>query len=310
MLYSQDILDKYERILSIDLLSYLINYLSFVDKDAGNIVGYYSGEIIFNESSFKKLDLLLENYHDLINLIKLNKHNFQSLEDWEILEELENIYGQLLLTSNCSKFLRSSILKGEFNLGVNKDYGLRYQQTLEMLSKDINDIDPQNNWANLALKNDLIEEDYTPEGGVLLKINFLKNKQISEITSVIDNLDKEEKIKGIDIYQKITFEDEDLKILSYDDTFNQTVDILLKLKKEDNPEFPDDGYEKELIGGNINMLQFPVFFRQLTSLFKKDDSIDSIALKTIRKEVDGFFMEFEITSITNQLLTQQIPMSQ
>jgi len=307
MLYSQDILDKYKKFLNIDLLSYLTNFLIFVDKNSTDIVGYYSGTIPLKEKSFKLLDGLLQSYYDLINLIKLNKHNFKSLQDWEILEEIENIYGRLLTLSNCSKFLKSSILKGEFNLGVNKDYGLKYQQTLEMLSDTINDVDPQNNWTNLALKNDLIEEDYTPEGGTLLKVNFYKNRQISEITSVIDNLDVEKKINGIDIYKILTFEDDDLKVLSYEDTLNQSVLIMMNLKKEDNPEFPDDGYDKDLIGGNINMLQFPVFFRQLVSLFKKDDSIDSIALKTISREKDDFFMEFEIESTTHRLFTHSIP---
>lgn len=307
MLYSEDNITKYQHILGINLISYLADFISFINLDSNNIIDYYSGKIILNENSFNRMNKLINNYQDLINLISINKSQFKNLEDWEILEELENIYGKLISISNISKFLRSFILKGEFNLGVTKNYSLKYQEALEDLSFKIGDIDPQNNWSNLSLKNDLIEEDYTPEGGSLLKVNFTRNTQISEITNVIDNIDSEEKINGIDINQQITFENNDLQVLSYDNTLNQSINIMLNLKKEDNPEFPDDGYEKNMIGGNLNSFQFPIYFRQLSALFKKDDSINSLVLKDIKRTDDSFNMEFEIESKINSSITKSIP---
>lgn len=307
MFYSQEILDKYNHILNIDLLDYFIKFLDFINNDSNNIINYYSGKIDLNEDSFKKLDNLIFNFSELINLIILNKNQFNLVQDWEILDKIEEIYNQLILLSNISKFLKSSIVKGNFNLGLTIDYGLKYQENLEKVSNNIGNINFQNDWIDLAIKNDLIEEDYIPEGGVLLKVTFNSLIQISDITSVIDNIDNKDKIKGIDIYKILTFENNDLKNLNYDETLNQTLDILFNLKKEDNPEFPDDGYDKNIIGGNLNTLQFPTFFRQLVSLFKKDDSIDSLTLKNIKRDNDSFYMEYEIKIRSDIIINKNIP---
>lgn len=309
MLYSFDIIEKYKRIFGINLVDYIGSYIYFLDKYSIDIINYYSGKVQTpNAVSFNILSNLMNSYKDLINLMNLNKDQLTNIEDWQILDDLENIYIKLLSISNISKFLRSSIVKGNFNLGVNYDYGLKYGETLEKVSEEIGDQDPQNDWNKIALKNDLEEEEYTPEGGFLLKVNFTNKAQTYDILSVIDNIDKLEKVNGLDVYRTITFENDDLKILSYEETFKQAVDIILGLQKGDNPEFPDDGFDKNILGGNLASLQYPIFFRQLASTFKKDDTINSFTLNNIKRDQDSFFFEFEIESKAHNLLEKSIPL--
>jgi len=112
-------------------------------------------------------------------------------------------------------------------------------QTLESIERDrIGNSDWQNSWANLALKNDLREEDYTPEGGFLIKANFDFVASDFRINAIVDS-PIGDRVLGLDIANKIEFDvnEQDLVVLSPKDTFTQNANNLLNLRKGDNPEF-------------------------------------------------------------------------
>ena len=116
------------------------------------------------------------------------------------------------------------------------------------------------------------------------------------IESVVDNI-VGEKILGKDILYKTTFENDDLLVLSYKDTFFQSVNILMKLKKGDNPEFYDLGLQKNVaVGSNINSISYPVLLRQISEAFQTDDTIKSQEITGFRKEQDAIFIDMEIES--------------
>jgi len=166
-------------------------------------------------------------------------------------------------------------------------------QTLENLSKTVGSVDVENDWIKIALRNDLAEEDYTTEGGNVLSIAF-RNKLKINIQSIVDNIDGE-KIYGIDINKQITFIDDDLQALSYQDTIKQTVDVLANLRMGHTPEFPLDGVQSKLVvGSNRNSVAYPILFRQLYSTFQKDDTLKSFAVKKIENTEDILEMDFEV----------------
>jgi hypothetical protein len=165
-MYSETLLDEIKLITGIDLNEFLSTFVSFMDYDYIEIANYYSGiSKIPNGESFKNLNNLLDNSKFFINLLNLNKEKFFTIEIWEVLIILEEINNKLLFTNNISKFLRSSIIKGQFNLGVINYLSLNYQENLEKVAKKLNSVNPDNDWVDIAIKNDLIEEDYTNEGG-------------------------------------------------------------------------------------------------------------------------------------------------
>lgn len=296
MLFKESTLDNYFNITKINVALYLQDYSNFIDNNSSDISNYYSGDIITpNISSFTLLEELIKRGKEVIESFYLNKKYFQHISDWNLLELIDDFVSKLETLSNIGKYLRSNINKNQFYLGIEKDFNLGAGQTLEKLTDiQIHSSNPDNDWATLALYNDLIEEDYTPKGGIMLKsiINPTSDKVI--LDSVLGNL-QGENLYGKDVYKILTFEDNDLKVLTPKATILQTIKINLELGKGDSPEFPNDGIQKSMfIGNNIGALQFPILFRQLSALFEKDDTISSFSIVDIKYVEDSINMDYEI----------------
>lgn len=270
----------------------------FLRIDFPQINSYYSGNIgSLNAQSFKNLDSLKLETETIFSTIQFNKNVFTNFKWWGFVEKIEEIDNSLMKIDNLSKWLRSSISKGNFNPNPEVNITFNQGQTLESIERNsLGSDDWDNTWLDLAIKNDLKEEDYTPEGGFLIKANLNYNFNNFKINSIVDN-PIGDKILGVDIDKKITFEDNDLKVLSPKKTFLQTVTIKVNLKKNDNPEFPDEGISVNMIAGsNINTIAFPILFRQLTSSFKEDDTIKSFSITEIKREQDAVFIVFNVES--------------
>jgi len=289
-----NIVTKVSEIIRYDLATYLNLYVSFIENDRTNIFDYYSGNVKkANQKSFARLTSLLKESDKVDNLIDIHKHRMATAEFWELIELLTSMTESLLTIDNSSKWLRSVITKNNFSPEVEVELVLNQLQTLENLSKTVGSVDVENDWIKIALRNDLAEEDYTTEGGNVLSIAF-RNKLKINIQSIVDNIDGE-KIYGIDINKQITFIDDDLQALSYQDTIKQTVDVLANLRMGHTPEFPLDGVQSKLVvGSNRNSVAYPILFRQLYSTFQKDDTLKSFAVKKIENTEDILEMDFEV----------------
>ncbi len=190
---------------------------------------------------------------------------------------------------------------------VEVEYSTRQNQTLEQMVDELGSDDAQQDWIEIALKNNLNEEQYTTDGGVLLKIN-LQGARTMRILSVVDIM-VGDRIYGKDISSKITFDsnENDLKVLNYKETLSQTVKILSSLKQNDNPEFPQNGIQKALVVGiNQNSVSFPVLLRQLYDTFGNDDTLKTFMITNIERKEDGLFIEFNIESVTGELITENL----
>jgi hypothetical protein len=101
------------------------------------------------------------------------------------------------------------------------------------------------------------------------------------VQSVVDVIFGES-VYGKDLQQKLEFENDDLKVLGYQETIKQAFNIALNLRRGDNPEFPNDGLQSSLIiGQNLNSILYPSILRQLYDTFAKDDTMKSIAITNI-----------------------------
>ncbi len=295
---NNDILTEFVTITKFPIFSYFQAFDSFVKKDYKNIISYYSGNITaLSSSSFNNLNLMIEQTQNLFSVFSLNKKVFSNYKWWIFINEIEKIDNALMMIYNSSKWLRSTISRGNFNPNPEVDIPFNQGQTLESIERDtLGSADWQNTWQNLAIKNDLREEDYTSEGGFLIKANFDYVLNNFRINSIVDN-PIGEKVLGIDFDKKLQFVDDDLKILTPKETFFQNVTILINLRQKDNPEFPTEGINPSLIvGTNVNSISYPVLFRQLTSLFKTDDTIKSFVIEKINRVSDSLSIDFTVES--------------
>lgn len=305
MIFNEDTLDRYKNVTGFDVDEFIQDFIEFNGTYKQNIVAFYSGVTQTPDSiSFDFMKELINRSTSILTLVSLNKDSFSNFSDWNMLELLEDIDLKLQTTNNISKFLRSAITSENYNPKPQLLKSLKQFQSLEMLAgNELNSPNPQDDWADIAIKNNLKEEDYDYNSGNLLKVSFIQGGSLL-INSVVDNIDTGEKTYGLDIQKKIEFDSDqnDIKILSYQDTKLQSIDTLVNLKKNDNPEFPDQGYSQALVvGSNIGSLAFPSLFRQLYNTFSTDDSFKSFSITNVKRDQDALFIEYEVQTRAGEI---------
>lgn len=305
---NRDILLEFEDLTKFPIIRHFEDFVAFMQSDYLKIVDYYSGNNSqLDSSALANLTQLQEEIDTLLEIFKSSGSAFNNFKWWDLLEQIEINETKLLSISNISKWLRSTVSVANFSSGPEAQISFRQGQTLESINRqELGSEDWDNNWQDIAYKNNLREEDYTTDGGEIIKANYNSTTKGFVINSIVDN-PQGDKVLGIDINRNLSFIDNDLDTLSAQLTFLQNIDILSKLRVGDNPEFPQDGLEKSLIiGSNINSIAYPILFRQLTALFKQDDTIGSFVIKNIEKVQDGLFINFEVSNRLGEIQSLSI----
>ncbi len=281
-------------VVRIDIQQFFEDFFSFDDNDRTNITQYYSGGTTQpNSESFNNLFDLQLRAQEILNALRTQKNSFTTFAEHELLSDIEDIETKLSTIENTSKYVRSSISRNNFNPNVGVDIIQRQNETLEQISRQqLSSIDEQNDWMQLAIDNNLIEEDYSGQGGALLKA-VLRNNSSFFVNAVVDNINGIN-VYGLDIDQKLQFVDNDLKVLSYVETLKQSVLIKAQLLKGDSPEFPNDGINRAIIGSNIGSIAFPTLFRNLSDVFSKDDTLSNFSITDVRRVKDQLILQFTV----------------
>jgi hypothetical protein len=290
-----NVFDEFKKITGFDIESFFRRFTDFITNDSQNIIDYYSGFVeVLDRDSFGTYEDLVKESDFVVNLFDLNYERFKTVDFWELMEFADDIRIKLSTIGNFSKFARSSVKKASFTGDVTIQVATNDNETIEELMSRVGSIDRDNDWVDVAVRNNLEQEDYTLAGGVVLDINFKNNSRFF-IEGVIDNPEGD-KIKGLDIDKRIQFVDNDLKILSYEETLDQSLNILINLRKNDNPEFPQYGIDSSLIVGmNIKSLSLPSVVRQIYQTFSTDDIIDKLQITRTDFESDNVNINMNIS---------------
>ena len=304
--------ERFKRITSYDIANYYSLYVDFVNNYLVNINNFYSGNL--NElpsESFDKLDYLDSQRRVISEAIVVNRDNFNTFEDWELVDEIESVLVNVLSFTNLDKYLRSDDSLNRFSFDPKSTYTLKPFETLENVSKRvIGDVDFDNDYVQIAIDNNLAEDDFSIQDGTRVIIPNKSTLQTS-IFSVVGSLNGEN-MYGVDLDKKLTFENDDLKTLSNNDTMLQTIDVLLNLHRNNNPEFPDVGYDKSLVLGQsrsaINFI-LPVFLNPVKNTFTNDDTIASFEIKDINIENNFLYLDVEIQTALGQSISENVSFS-
>lgn len=300
---NRQVLDEFKQIVSFDIVSYFANVQVFFDKHSTNISDYYSGKT--KTADLKSFDFLKEiklQTELLLDVWRLNQTSLKNFKFWILIDQIEQVYSTLLSVENGAKWYRSTKRANDFTTQLPVDIPLLQGQTLEAISSDVlgsNNYD--NDWVDLALYNDLEEEDYTPDGGIIIKANLNKNSKRIEIKSVVDIME-DDNILGKDVAKKLSYVDDDLFTVEGKDCFYQAIDILINLRKQQNPEFRKLGLNNKLIvGSNLNNITYPTIFRDLTEVLRTDDSIKSFSIIDIRRQTEAVSIDVQVESRLNEV---------
>jgi len=295
MALNNDLLQDFKRMTRYDLELYLLGVEELSRRYYPGIVAYYRGRDNRVPSlGLKLLDSLVDESKRLDYIIGVNVSRFETTDWWDLLEILEDVKTKLRTMQNTPKWARTSLIRAKIAINPSSEVQLSQGQTIErLLGGNLGYKNEHQDWYDIAIHNDLREEDYSLNGGDQLTVAASGGFAFT-INSIVDIMDRET-MKGKDIDRKITWENDDIKVLSGDDAFIQDMEILATLRKGDNPEFISNGLSKEVaVGQNINSISYPLLMRQINETFRRDDSIDRFAVTKIERVQDGVFIEMEI----------------
>lgn len=304
-----EILKEFKKITSRDIELFFYKALSFFSIEYNDIVAYYRGDLKnISSNSFEVFEKIKKECSELFSSFQNHKKQFNNAKWWLLLEQLEAIDSQLQSLNNINRWSKSSLTKVGYSSDLSVQYTLKQNQTLEKVSSDMLKSSDAEKWVDLAIKNNLIEEDYSSEGGVDIQLQFSRINQNIEINSVVDVMIGKS-VYGRDLSRKLEFitDEDDLSVLTYDETATQSANILSQLKRGDNPDFPDQGLQSAVIvGANRATLNFPVISRQMKETFATDDSFKNFILTDISVKEDNVLINYQIQTRLNETYDGQI----
>lgn len=311
----KNIYEELDRILGSDIVSfYMLAYDKFVKQDFPIISSYYStgsndlAKVVnIPLTNFKKLFELCEEINESIIY---NKYRLEQSEFWDIIVQLEDMRTFLYTVKKIDKYMRASSILNTNVGGANgtlQPEGIIPDNSIEdLLYKNTNLIDIENEWVDVALANNLSELDYGLDTSATVYFTHpFSNTSKVYLNSVIDNMDGE-KMHGLDIQRYFRFDNNDLVTLSYKPTLYQSVDILSGLELGSVPEFPNFGFESP-VGQNLSTAKvlLPSVIRKLKNNFDTDDTIVNFSVNESILENESLYIEVSVESAYGELITKK-----
>lgn len=299
-------MDMYEKFLSVtgyNIKDFFQSYVDFCSEYYPYIVDYYQGGEI-NADSFYELDKLIARINIIEPLFQLHENKLDDISMWELLESFSEIVTKLTTIKNSDRWLRSASVGRTNTLQLEKQ--LRTGETFETVSEQLELENPEDDWVDIVVPQYIIEEDYiTGQGSNTFSVN-LKNVGINYVDNVVDTL-VDENILGKDLSTEFVFENEDLKIIKFQKSMEQALQIILEAVKGCIPEFTDYGLPSDFIGQTTNAIQYPIIFKSLMNMFQRDNRWASAELIDLKKVEDSIFMKVRATTVTKEDFLINVP---
>lgn len=303
--FNEDIILYWEQKTRIKIEQFLLGYYEFFQTSYPQIYAFYTGNAVdINSYHIQRLDELISAYQSIETQIISRAGVFSSVLDSEIIEQLSSYQVELMVVKKLNKFLRSNISNSTYSKLYEFDSVLK-QATVEELSAQIlGSNDYTNDWTEIAEKNDLQEFEYDPSGGNNLLVSVQLSSKISPITSIVDVISGQT-VLGRDIDRFFAWKDDDIKTLGYEETFKQSVEILIGLVQGGIPEFRELG-RNVYPGSSMKLFAFSPMLRQLNQVFSSDDSIQRFNVSKIKVVDADITFEVEVYSRLEEIVNKQI----
>lgn len=296
-------LEEFKILTGKDIEPFLQESVRFINTDYPVIVNFFSGNIRKVESSIiKRFTQLKFELGEIFEAFQRNKQSMEHSFYWDLLETVEEIDSKLEYLDNINRWSRSSLSSIAYTNSIRKQHTLRQNQNIERVAEEYLGVSNISDWYKIAFTNHLEEEDYDSEGGNSLVIELDRQTTTKlKVTSVVDTL-YGKSIYGKDLYKKLSFSNDDLQVLDYNSTLLQAIDILISLKRNGNPDYPELGLQSQLmVGSNRTSLNFPIIERDLRNVFSTDDTLKDFQLTSLTKDQDNVLIDFQVYTRLNEL---------
>lgn len=129
---------------------------------------------------------------------------------------------------------------------------------------------------------------------------------LNYVDNVVDVLNGKS-ILGVDLDKSFTFENDDLKVIEYDQAMVQALELIQSSLKGSYPEFEDYGITNEFIGTTVNAIQYATIFKGLMNMFQRDSRWKTVELLDLKRDQDSIFLSIKATTITESNYIINIP---
>ena len=156
---TQTTFDRFKSKTNVDIRTFFVNFVDFFDNHYQNIIDYFTVGSELNSDTVQALNSLniyAKQIRTVYNNTQKSLTNYY--DDFELLDNFEQACIKIDTVYNSKKWFRSN--KGlNFDNKTEKDFVLKQNQTLTSLAEEVGYTQPNNDWVNIALRNDLREED-------------------------------------------------------------------------------------------------------------------------------------------------------
>ena len=305
-------LDRFYKVTGYNITDFFETAEYFINTRYPLIIDFYNGGD-YPENAFSQLNALLKECEKIEPLFELKKNTMDNMDSWELMEVFSDVQGKLFTIANSSRWQRSSRL-GTYDSTINVNQLLKTYQTFEHVANSFSLENPQNDWMEIAKKNEFLETDYSPIESKGLFTMPINNAGNSQIDNVVDNLALVKQDDGSylslsmgkDINKVFSFKDGDVDTVQFQAALIQAFDTILKTQKGGIPEFPTYGLPNDMVGTTVNAMQYPIIFKAISNMFQYDSRFKEVQILDIYRKEDNVFMKIEARSVTNESLVNII----
>lgn len=300
-----NIFEKFESLTGINIKNFYADAIEFFENYNLDILNYYTDyNFPYPGDAFFKYNEIYKQTELILSKITLYKGNFITVDIWDIVEQIDEIKTKLEEVFAYPRIYQVGFYKKQTDdTNSYQEYILGPHETIESVARDY-----KQNVTDLVLINELNEEDWTEAGGkrIILKTNISDAVPNSVQEEVIFDVLLGKNLLGKDLppFFEIDQYDEDLVVLTPEETFLKSVEILFNLKMGEIPEYPNIGVDKSIYGectkGNAGFT-FPILLRQLGIALETDDSILSFSIDDIKFE-ESTMSYYIYASVQNRLM--------
>ncbi len=288
------IVDDFNRITGLDYLSYSNRFRLFVENMLPLIIGYHSGTYkSISSEVYKEIDEIHKLSLTFDSAVVSNSNRFHNSEYWDVVTALDEMSVKIMTIKRMPRWLRAPVDFYSTNTSPEIEVSVGSMSTIEDLAASVGYSNPDNDWADIAIRNDLDEDDYTTDGGMVLMVNGSGNSSVV-INDVVDIMSGDNAY-GKDVFSVITFDNDDIKTVEGLDCAMQCYTNLINLRKGGIPEHPEMGIG-EIMTGNIAAFSYPVILRQVHNTLYRDDSVSSVGISSFDTNGDSVSLSIIIKS--------------
>jgi len=157
-------IERFSVKIGYNVSTYMDLYSFFIQNNKHKITDYFQNQDVKPDAdSFDYLEKMLKEAIRIDNLIKLHKENMNSIDDWDLLDYIENIRTSLESINNSSRYLRSSKTSNSWRTtNPTYDYVMAQNETVEdIVGKQLYSQNEDADWVDFLIKSHNLSEPST-----------------------------------------------------------------------------------------------------------------------------------------------------